>query len=75
MSDWSDQAEAILIALPPSDAERILRAVDDLERTRRGFVIDPRDQSGGLHLYVGRYVVVFIRDGQAVSVVDILRRR
>jgi hypothetical protein len=51
-----------------------IQAVDDLERRRRGFVRDPLDPSGALHLYVERYVVMFVRDGKLIRVVDVRRR-
>jgi hypothetical protein len=59
---WSDEAERVLIQIPPNEAEAILDATEQVAATGRGFVRNMLDGFGTLGLYVGGYVVLFLVD-------------
>jgi hypothetical protein len=72
---WSDVAEAFLLAAPPSEAERIVAAVETWSTTHRGFVRQMLDGSGTLGLYLPGFRVLFVREEDGGIRVDSVRRR
>lgn len=72
--DWLADAELALFALPVSDADRILDAIDALAERNRGFVRDMLDSDGTLGLYVADYVILFVSDATSIEIRGLRRR-
>jgi hypothetical protein len=72
---WSDEAERFLLSLPGADAEKILRAVEQMAATGRGFIRDMLDGAGTWGLNLDRYVALFVIDGQGALQVRRVRAR
>jgi hypothetical protein len=68
---WSEDAERVLLLLPPSDADRIIDAVVALADTRKGFVRRMLD-GPEVRLYIPGYAITFAID---VGVMFVLRIR
>lgn len=73
--EWSSEAEATLLTMPPSDAETVFDAVELTALTGRGFVRDMLDGAGTHALYVGNYIAFFVRDAKVVRVLRVRARR
>ena len=65
---WTSDAERDLLAMPPSEAERVLDEVESFATTGRGFVRQMLDGSYYQRLYVERYYIVFDFDGVELTV-------
>jgi hypothetical protein len=64
---WNVEAERDLLALPPSDADRMMDAVELFASTGRGFVRVLLDGTGERRLYAsGLYAVFEIIDANVV---------
>ena len=56
---WTSDAERDLLAMPPSEAERVLDEVETFATTGRGLVRLMLDGSDHQRLYMERYYIVF----------------
>ena len=66
---WSIDAERDLLALPPSQAERVLEQLEQFARTGHGFVRMLLDGSAERRLYVeGYYLVLGVAADEVVHV-------
>jgi hypothetical protein len=70
---WNVAAERDLLQLPPSDAERIIAAVETFADTGRGFIRVLLDGSGERRLYVEGFYAIVTLDESVLSVLRVHR--
>lgn len=71
----SDAAESFLLGAPPSEAERIFTAVEEMAEQQRGFVRRMPEPPRTFGLYIDGYVVLFGVDDAGDIRVDAIRPR
>jgi hypothetical protein len=72
---WSDAAESFLLGAPPTEAERIFAAIEQMANARRGFVRRMQDGAGTLGLYLTGYVILFHLAADGTIHIDLIRER